>query len=127
MIEVNELTDYLDEYLEEKQELKNLTEETIKKQTFNISKFIEYLENEGIDELNNSNVKKQLRHYRRYCLKQRGNKRTTVKTYMMNILEFINSEDVQEEIQHDPIKMKDIIEVKAEDPETAKKELKKFP
>ena len=126
MIEVDELTDYLDEYLEEKQEVKNLTEETIQKQTFNISKFIEYLENEGIDELNSSNVKKQLRHYRRYCLKKRGNKRTTVKTYMMNILEFINSEDVQEEIQHDPIKMKDIIEVKAEDPETAKKRIEKI-
>ena len=126
MIEVDELTDYLDEYLEEKQEVKNLTEETIQKQTFNISKFIEYLENEGIGELNSSNVKKQLRHYRRYCLKKRGNKRTTVKTYMMNILEFINSEDVQEEIQHDPIKMKDIIEVKAEDPETAKKRIEKI-
>lgn len=126
MIEVDELTDYLDEYLEEKQEVKNLTQETVQKQTFNISKFIEYLESEGIDELNSSNVKKQLRHYRRYCLKQRGNKRTTVKTYMMNILEFINSEDVQEEIQHDPIKMKDIIEVKAEDPETAKKRIEKI-
>lgn len=126
MIEVDELTDYLDEYLEEKQEVKNLTQETIRKQTFNISKFIEYLEDEGIDELNSDNVKKQLRHYRRHCLKQRGNKRTTVKTYMMNILEFINSEDVQEEIQHDPIKMKDIIEVKAEDPETAKKRIEKI-
>ena len=126
MIEVDELTDYLDEYLEEKQEVKNLTEETVQKQTFNISKFIEYLEQEGIDELNSGNVKKQLRHYRRYCLKKRGNKRTTVKTYMMNILEFINSEDVQEEIQHDPIKMKDIIEVKAEDPETAKKRIEKI-
>ena len=126
MIEVDELTDYLDEYLEEKQEVKNLTEETIKKQTFNISKFIEYLEDEGIDELTSDNVKKQLRHYRRYCLKQRGNKRTTVKTYMMNILEFINSEDVQEEIQHETIKMKDIIEVKAEDPETAKKRIEKI-
>ena len=126
MIEVDELTDYLDEYLEEKQEVKNLTQETIKKQTFNISKFIEYLEDEGIDELNSGNVKKQLRHYRRHCLKQRGNKRTTVKTYMMNILEFINSEDVQEEIQHDTIKMKDIIEVKAEDPETAKKRIEKI-
>ena len=31
----------------------------------------------------------------------------------MNILEFINCEDVQEEIRHDPIKMKDIIEVPA--------------
>lgn len=124
MIEVDELTDYLDEYLEEKQEVKNLTEETIKKQTFNISKFIEFLEFNGVEELNEDNVKKQLRKYRRHCLKQRGNKRTTVKTYMMNILEFINSEDVQEEIHHDPIKMKDIIEVKAEDPETAKKELK---
>ena len=126
MIEVDELTDYLDEYLEEKQEVKNLTQETIKKQTFNISKFIEFLENEGIDELNSSNVKKQLRQYRRHCLKQRGNKRTTVKTYMMNILEFINSEDVQEEIQHETIKMKDIIEVKAEDPETAKKRIEKI-
>lgn len=126
MIEVDELIDYLDEYLEEKQEVKNLTEETIKKQTFNISKFIEYLENEGIEELNSSNIKKQLRYYRRHCLKQRGNKRTTVKTYMMNILEFINSEDVQEEIQHETIKMKDIIEVKAEDPETAKKRIEKI-
>ena len=126
MIEVDELTDFLDEYLEEKQEVKNLTKETIKKQTFNISKFIEYLENNGIDELNEGNVKKQLRQYRRHCLKQRGNKRTTVKTYMMNILEFINSEDVQEEIQHEPIKMKDIIEDKAEDPETAKKRIEKI-
>ena len=126
MIAVDELTDYLDEYLEEKQEVKNLTKETIEKQTFNISKFIEYLEDEGIDELNEKNVKKQLRQYRRYCLKKRGNKRTTVKTYMMNILEFINSEDVQEEIQHETIKMKDIIEVKAEDPETAKKRIEKI-
>ena len=126
MIEVDELNSYLEEYLEEKQEVKNLTQETIKKQTFNISKFIEYLENEGIDELNSRNVKKQLRHYRRYCLKKRGNKRTTVKTYMMNILEFINSEELQEEIQHEPIKMKDIIEVKAEDPETAKKRIEKI-
>lgn len=126
MIEVDELTDYLDEYLEEKQEVKNLTEETIKKQTFNISKFIEFLEFNGVEELNEDNVKKQLRKYRRHCLKQRGNKRTTVKTYMMNILEFINSEDVQEEIHHNPIKMKDIIEVKAEDPETAKKRIEKI-
>ena len=126
MIEVDELSDYLNEYLEEKQEVKNLTQITIDKQTFNISKFIEFLEDNGIDELNSDNVKKQLRKYRRHCLKQRGNKRTTVKTYMMNILEFINSEDVQEEIQHDTIKMKDIIEVKAEDPETAKKRIEKI-
>ena len=66
MIEVDELTDYLDEYLEEKQEVKNLTEETIQKQTFNISKFIEYLESQGVDELNSDNVKKQLRHC--HCL-----------------------------------------------------------
>ena len=126
MIETNELNYYLEEYLEEKQEVKNLTQETIKKQTFNISKFIEYLENKGIDELNSKNVKKQLRHYRRHCLKTNGNKRTTVKTYMMNILEFINSEDVQEEIHHETIKMKDIIEVKSEDPETAKKRIEKI-
>ena len=126
MLATSELNDYLEEYLEEKQEVKNLTEETIKKQTFNISKFINFLEDKGVEELTDSNVKKQLRQYRRYCLKQRENKRTTVKTYMMNILEFINSEDVQEEIQHETIKMKDIIEVKAEDPETAKKRIEKI-
>ena len=126
MLATSELNDYLEEYLEEKQEVKNLTEETIKKQTFNISKFIHFLEDKGVEELTDSNVKKQLRQYRRYCLKQRENKRTTVKTYMMNILEFINSEDVQEEIQHETIKMKDIIEVKAEDPETAKKRIEKI-
>ena len=126
MIATDELNDYLEEYLEEKQEVKNLTEETIRKQTFNISKFINFLEDKGVEELTDSNVKKQLRQYRRHCLKNRENKRTTVKTYMMNILEFINSEDVQEEIQHDTIKMKDIIEVKAEDPETAKKRIEKI-
>ena len=35
MIATKELSGYLDEYLEEKQEIKNLTSETIKKQTFN--------------------------------------------------------------------------------------------
>ena len=74
MIATKELSGYLDEYLEEKQEIKNLTSETIKKQTFNINQFINYLENEGIEELDSTNVKKQLRHYRRYCLKGRGNK-----------------------------------------------------
>ena len=44
MIATDELNDYLEEYLEEKQEVKNLTQETIKKQTFNISKFINFLE-----------------------------------------------------------------------------------
>ena len=126
MIATDELNEYLEEYLEEKQEVKNLTQETIKKQTFNISKFINFLEDRGVEELTDSNVKKQLRQYRRHCLKKRENKRTTVKTYMMNILEFINSEDVQEEIQHETIKMKDIIEVKAEDPETAKKRIEKI-
>ena len=126
MIATDELNEYLEEYLEEKQEVKNLTQETIKKQTFNISKFINFLEDRGVEELTDSNVKKQLRQYRRHCLKKRENKRTTVKTYMMNILEFINSEDVQEEFQHETIKMKDIIEVKAEDPETAKKRIEKI-
>ncbi|ALT68925.1 tyrosine-type recombinase/integrase [Methanobrevibacter millerae] len=126
MIATDELNEYLEEYLEEKQEVKNLTQETIKKQTFNISKFINFLEDKGVEELTDSNVKKQLRQYRRHCLKKRENKRTTVKTYMMNILEFINSEEVQEEIQHETIKMKDIIEVKAEDPETAKKRIEKI-
>ena len=126
MIEVEDLPEYLEEYLEEKQEIKNLTDDTIKKQTFNITKFIEFLQNKEITELNDKNLKKQLRKYRRHCLKKRNNKRTTVKTYMMNILEFINSEEVQEEIQHETIKMKDIIEVKSEDPETAKKRIEKI-
>ena len=50
MIATNELNEYLEEYLEEKQEVKNLTQETIKKQTFNISKFISFLEDKGVEE-----------------------------------------------------------------------------
>lgn len=123
MIATKELSGYLDEYLEEKQEIKNLTSETIKNKHLILISLSITLK---MKELKNwtAQMLKQLRHYRRYCLKGRGNKRTTVKTYMMNILEFINSEEVQEEIQHDPIKMKDIIEVKVEDPETAKKNWK---
>ena len=74
MIATDELNEYLEEYLEEKQEVKNLTQETIKKQTFNISKFINFLEDRGVEELTDSNVKKQLRQYRRHCLKKRENK-----------------------------------------------------
>src|SRR5574344_1142505 len=117
MIKTQNLPEYLQDYIEEKTEIKNLTTETTKKQTFNINQFIKYLQQNQITELNTKNVKKQIKHYRRHCLKTRKNKRTTVKTYMMNILEFINSEEVQEEIQHGPIKKKDIIEVKTEDPE----------
>lgn len=126
MIETEELNSYMEDYIEEKQEIKNLTAETIKKQTFNINKFIEFLKNNKINELNDRNIKKELKKYRRYCLRDRGNKRTTVKTYMMNIIEFVNSEEVIDEIGHDPIKMKDIIEVKVEDPETAKKRIEKI-
>ena len=36
MIATKELSGYLDEYIEEKQEIKNLTTETIKKKTYNI-------------------------------------------------------------------------------------------
>ena len=43
MIETEELNSYLEDYIEEKQEIKNLTTETIKKQTFNITKFIKFL------------------------------------------------------------------------------------
>lgn len=126
MIKTTELNSYLEDYLEEKQELKNLTTETIKKQTFNINKFIEFLKNKNIDNLNKNNLKKELKKYRRYCLRKRGNKRSTVKTYMMNIIEFVNSEEVLDEINHDLIKMKDIIEVKVEDSETAKKRIEKI-
>ena len=126
MIKTQNLPEYLQDYIEEKTEIKNLTTETTKKQTFNINQFIKYLQQNQITELNTKNVKKQIKHYRRHCLKTRKNKRTTVKTYMMNILEFINSEEVQEEIQHEPIKMKDIIGVKTEDPETAKKRIEKI-
>lgn len=126
MIETEELNSYLEDYIEEKQEIKNLTTETIKKQTFNINKFIKFLKNNKIKDLNKRNIKKELKKYRRYCLRDRGNKRTTVKTYMMNIIEFVNSEEVIDEIGHDPIKMKDIIEVKVEDPETAKKRIEKI-
>lgn len=41
MIKTIELEDYLDEYIIDKKENKNLTEETVEKKIYNILKFIE--------------------------------------------------------------------------------------
>ena len=45
MIATKELSGYLDEYLEEKQEIKNLTSETIKKQTLSVTLKMKELKN----------------------------------------------------------------------------------
>lgn len=126
MIRTMDLYDYVEEYIEEKKEIKNITEETIKKKKFSIITFINWLENTDIDELDKYNVKRSLRRYRSYCLKDRGNKRTTVKTYLLNIIDFINYEEIQRQTKHKKIHIKEIIEVKSENPETARKRIEKI-
>lgn len=67
-----------------------------------------------------------MRKYRSYCLNERCNKRTTVKTYLLNIIDFINYEDIQMQTKHKKIHIKEIIEVKSENPETARKRIEKI-
>lgn len=126
MIKVEYLEDYVDEFIEEKQEAKNLTNDTAKKQAYNIKKFLEWLYTTNIKEFNNDNIRRTLRQYRRYCLKEKGNKRTTTKTYLLNIIDFINYDEIQKQIQHKKIKIKEIIEVKTENQETARKRIEKI-
>lgn len=126
MIPTSELEGYLEEFIEEKIEIKNLTKDTIKKKIFNIKKFIEWLKDTDVEELNEYNTKRCLRKYRSYCLNDRKNKRTSVKTYLLNIIDFLNYDEVQRLTQYPTINIKDIIDVKMENPETARKRIEKI-
>lgn len=126
MLEVTELENYLEEYIEEKTEVKNLTQDTIEKKIFNILKFIEWLKTQDVQALDERNTKRYLRKYRSYCLNEKHNKRTTVKTYLLHIVDFVNYEEIRFQTQHKKINIKDIIEVKSENPETARKRIEKI-
>lgn len=126
MIHVLELNDYLEEFIEDKKEKKDITQDTIKKQTYIIKKFIKYLQETNITEINNNNIKRCLKKYRSHCLNYQRNKRTTVKTYLLPIIDFLNYDEIQTQTQHQKIKIKDIIEVKTESPETARKRIEKI-
>lgn len=126
MIQTAELEDYLDEYIEEKIESRNLKKDTVKKRIFNIKKFLQWLQKEDIKELNRYNTKKTIKKYRSYCLNKRKNKRTTVKTYLLNVIDFMNYEDIQLQTECPTIHIKDIIEVRTENPETARKRIEKI-
>ena len=95
MIKTIELEDYLDEYIIDKKENKNLTEETVEKKIYNILKFIEWLKNEKVEEIDKKNIKRILKKYRSYCLNKGNNKRTTTKTYLLSVIDFLNYEEIQ--------------------------------
>ena len=126
MLTIYELRDYLEEFIEEKKEVKNITNATMKKQTINIENFIKWLEKENIQQIDNRNIKRCLRKYRSYCLNERNNKRTTVKTYLLNIIDFLNYEEIRIITGHEKIHIKEIIEVKSEKPDTARKRIEKI-
>lgn len=126
MIKTIELEDYLDEYIIDKKENKNLTEETVEKKIYNILKFIEWLKNEKVEEIDKKNIKRILKKYRSYCLNKRNNKRTTTKTYLLSVIDFLNYEEIQIQTDHKTIYIKDIIDVKQENPETARKRIEKI-
>ncbi|MBO5476286.1 MAG: site-specific integrase [Clostridia bacterium] len=126
MLTIYELRDYLEEFIEEKKEVKNITNATMKKQTINIKNFIKWLEKENIQQIDNRNIKRCLRKYRSYCLNERNNKRTTVKTYLLNVIDFLNYEEIRIITGHEKIHIKEIIEVKSENPDTARKRIEKI-
>lgn len=126
MIKTSELEEYLEEYIEEKKEKNNLTDATIKKSTLNIQAFLDWLNKQEIEELDEYNIKRCLRRYRSYCLNERNNKRSTVKTYLINVIGFLNYDEIQIQTKHKKIVIKDIIEVRTENPETARKRIEKI-
>lgn len=126
MIQVAELSDYLDEFIEEKKEIRNISDETTEKKILAIKAFLKWLDKEDITELDERSVKRCLKKYRSYCLKEKGNKRTTVKTYLLHIIDFLNYEEIRLETKSEKIYIKDIIDVKSEDPETARKRIEKI-
>lgn len=117
MIKVEELEEYVDEYIEERIESRKI---------FNILAFIKWLKTTDIKELNKNNTKRCLRKYRSYCLNKKKNKRTSVKTYLLHVIDFINYDEIQLQTQHKKIKIKDIIEVRQENSETARKRIERI-
>ena len=126
MIRVNELEEYIEDYIDEQTEAKNLTQKTIKNKKFNIQQYIKYLKNNNVTELNQRNIKRTLKQYRSYHLKEKQNKRTTVKIYLVSIIDFLNYEDVQLQIGHAKLSVNEIIDVKTENIETARKRIEKI-
>ena len=126
MIKVDELKEYIEEYIDEQTEAKNLTIRTIQNKKYNITQYIKYLTENNITELNDKNIKRTLKQYRSHCLNKNKNKRSTTKTYLTSIIDFLNYDDIQTQTQHQKIQLKNIIDVKKENIETARKRIEKI-
>ena len=66
-IQVNELTDYMEDYLEEIK-INDLTTQTIKNYQFAITAFINYIKTEkpNLREIDKTNIKRIIKDYKKY-------------------------------------------------------------
>ena len=95
-IQVNELTDYMEDYLEEIK-INDLTTQTIKNYQFAITAFINYIKNEKPDlqEIDKTNIKRIIKDYKKYQKNVLKNKNSSINNYLIRIVAFLNNSDVK--------------------------------
>ena len=115
-IQVNELPNYLEDYLEEMQ-IKGLTNKTLKNYEFAISAFIKYIETEKqeLQEIDKTNLKRIIKDYKKYRKNVLNNKNSSINNYLIQIMAFLNNYDVKTALgfdERDKIKIDLLIENK---------------
>ncbi|KZX15648.1 tyrosine recombinase XerC [Methanobrevibacter cuticularis] len=91
-MEVKELEEKLEEYLDELEYIKNLSPQTIKNYNASIGKFIKYLKKEKIEKLDN--LLNILKKYIIYLKKNKKNLQSSINTHITNIAIFFNHLDI---------------------------------
>lgn len=126
MIKTKNLNTYLNNYMADKTNTKQLQPLTIQKQSYHIQKFITYLKENNIEQLDENNTLRTLKNYRNYCLDTKNNRDTTVKTYLMSILGFLNDIEVNKALGNPTLKLKTIIDIKPDNLESEKVRIQKI-
>ena len=121
---VNDLTSYMEDYLEEMQ-VNGLTTQTLKNYQFAINTFIKYIQNEKkeIKTIDNTNIKRILKDYKKYRKNELNNKSSSINNYILRLLAFLNNPEVKvalgyderDKIQVDLISEKKVLNKKPQD------------
>ena len=95
-IPVNELTDYMEDYLEEIK-VNDLTTQTMKNYQFAINAFINYIQTEkpNLQEIDKTNIKRIIKDYKKYRKNILNNKNSSINNYLIRIVAFLNNSDVK--------------------------------
>lgn len=94
VIKTKNLEKLLENYLDELQ-YENITSQTRKNYYQTIKLFIHYLKTNNIEELNNTNIEKILKNYRKYRYNDKKNKFSTINSYIIQIQTFLKTLNIK--------------------------------